>query len=82
MLINIIIYLLVAILLVVLTARLRAPQNLIASGLVFLIILVIAFKFFGFSAFTLLLGIWMIGVVGGLYALRYYIQSENQTHSH
>lgn len=77
MLINIIIYLLVAILLVVLVARLRAPQNLVAAGIVFVIILVIALRFFGFSAFTLLLSLWMIGVVGGLYGLRHYVQSQH-----
>lgn len=80
MLIDIIIYILVAILLTVLIARLKSPLNLIAAGLVGLIIAIVAAKFFGLGVFSLLLIIWMVLVVGGLYALKNYFRSQHRGH--
>lgn len=79
MLIDIIIYIMVAILLTVLIARLREPLNLIVTGLVALTILIMAIKLFGLGWFSLLLLLWMAAITAGLFILR---NSLRQKHHH
>ncbi|WDF83660.1 hypothetical protein PQ472_05335 [Lacticaseibacillus pabuli] len=76
MFIDIIIFLLVGALLTVLLARLKSPQNLIAVAIIMILIFGIAVKLFGFGAFTWILTIWMLLIVGGLYWLRHYFRSQ------
>jgi hypothetical protein len=80
MLIDIIIYILVAILLTVLVARLKSPLNLITAAIVGLVIAIVAAKFFGLGVFSLFLIVWMIFVVGGLYALKNYFRTQHHSH--
>jgi hypothetical protein len=75
MFIDILIYLVVAALLAVVIARLSQPLNLIIAALIVLTVMVLAFKLFGFGIFSMLLTVWMLVVIGGLYVLRGYIRS-------
>jgi hypothetical protein len=75
MLIDLLIFLVVTGLLAVVIARLAEPLNLIVAGIIVLSIMIIAFKLFGFSIFSLLLTVWMIAIIAGLYILRAYVRS-------
>ncbi|KRM56366.1 hypothetical protein [Lacticaseibacillus sharpeae] len=75
MFIDIIIYLIVAGLLAVVIARLSQPLNLVVAAIIVLLVLIIALKLFGVGIFSLLLLVWMLLVIGGLYLLRGYVRS-------
>ncbi len=75
MFIDILIYLIVAILLAFIIARLNHPLNLIIAAVIVLFIAVTAFKLFGASLFAFGLFIWMAFIIGGLYVLRNLVRS-------
>lgn len=80
MLIDIVIYILVSALLLVLLLELPQPLGIIADALLALIITLISGKMFGFGVFTLLLLLWMLVVVAGLYGLRFYYRGKKHRH--
>ncbi|WP_179395609.1 hypothetical protein [Lacticaseibacillus absianus] len=69
-------FLLVAGLMIVVTARLHAPLNLTIDAVAAVIILATALKLFGVGLLTLSLLVWMIALVAGLYALRNYLRQR------
>lgn len=68
------IYLISAGLLLITTARLHQPLNLVVAGCLWVILFGLSLKFWRLGGFTLLYGLWMLAMIGGLYGLRYYFR--------
>lgn len=74
MIVDILIFLIVGGLLFTVTTALHQPLNLIVAAIVSLIVAVISFVLFSWSWFLLLLVLWMVLVVLGLYGMRGYVR--------
>ncbi|WP_203624382.1 MULTISPECIES: hypothetical protein [unclassified Lacticaseibacillus] len=75
---NILIFLITGGLLATTLARLKQPVDYVVTGLVALILLLLASKFFGWGWFTILYLLWMVAIVAGLLVLRTYLRAEKK----
>lgn len=75
-LLDILIYLITGGLFITITARLRAPLNLVVAAIVWLLLIGVSTALNGFGAFTVCLALWCVIMVGGLYGLREYLRHQ------
>ncbi|KRM88269.1 hypothetical protein [Lacticaseibacillus thailandensis] len=78
MIIDILIFLIVGGLLFTVTTALHEPLNLIVAVIIGCVIAAITLVLFSWSWFLLLLALWMVLIVGGLYGLRGYMHRHNK----